>query len=177
MRPEGITPNARLPVLFWINGGAFELRSSQPYNASVLIPRDVAQGKRFILVSVNYRLGGFGFLGGKELLAEGSISLRLLDQRVALEWVAQNIAGFGGDPDAVTIWCESTGAFSVFDHLALYDGDNTYNGRLLFRVGIMNSSILVQAGLKHADIRAALCLVSLDDGSFSFVQKLPSLYS
>ncbi|WYZ43604.1 hypothetical protein EsH8_VII_000040 [Colletotrichum jinshuiense] len=145
MRPEGTTPDARLPVLFWIHGGGFELGSSQPYNASVLIPRGVAQGKPFILVSVNYRLGGFGFLGGKELLAEGSTNLGLLDQRVALEWVAQNIAGFGGDPDAVTIWGESAGAFSVFDHLALYDGDNTYNGRPLFRAGIMNSGSILPA--------------------------------
>ncbi|KAK2022882.1 alpha/beta-hydrolase [Colletotrichum zoysiae] len=145
MRPEGTAPDARLPVLFWIHGGGFEIGSSQPYNGSVLVPRGVAQDKPFILVSVNYRLGGFGFLGGKELLAEGSTNLGLLDQRMALEFVARNIAGFGGDPDAVTIWGESAGAFSVFDHLALYEGDNTYNGRPLFRAGIMNSGSMLPA--------------------------------
>ncbi|KAK1966027.1 alpha/beta-hydrolase [Colletotrichum sublineola] len=145
MRPEGTAPDARLPVLLWIHGGGFEIGSSQPYNASVLIPRGVAQGKPFIFVSVNYRLGGFGFLGGKELLAEGSTNLGLLDQRMAMEWVSKNIAGFGGDPDAVTIWGESAGAFSVFDHLTLYDGDNTYEGRPLFRAGIMNSGSIIPA--------------------------------
>ncbi|KAK1572875.1 Alpha/Beta hydrolase protein [Colletotrichum navitas] len=145
MRPEGTSKDARLPVLFWLHGGGFEIGSSQPYNASVLVPRGVAQGRPFILVSVNYRLGGFGFLGGKELLAEGSTNLGLLDQRMALEWVAHNIAGFGGDPDAVTIWGESAGALSVFDHLTLYDGDNTYNGRPLFRAGIMNSGSILLA--------------------------------
>ncbi|KAK2050994.1 alpha/beta-hydrolase [Colletotrichum caudatum] len=145
MRPEGTAADARLPVLFWIHGGGFEIGSSQPYNGSVLVPRGVAQDKPFILVSVNYRLGGFGFLGGKELLAEGSTNLGLLDQRMALEFVARNIAGFGGDPDAVTIWGESAGAFSVFDHLVLYEGDNTYNGRPLFRAGIMNSGSMLPA--------------------------------
>ncbi|KAH8891512.1 alpha/beta-hydrolase [Thozetella sp. PMI_491] len=139
MRPEGVAPDAKLPVLFWIHGGGFELGSSQPYNASVLIPRAAAVDKPFIFVAVNYRLGGFGFLGGSEILAEGSANLGLLDQRMGLEWVADNIAAFGGDPDAVTIWGESAGSFSVFDQLALYDGDSTYNGRPLFRAAIMDS--------------------------------------
>ncbi|KAF6843031.1 sterol esterase precursor [Colletotrichum musicola] len=145
MRPEGTSSDERLPVLFWIHGGGFEIGSSQPYNASVIVPRGVALGKPFILVSVNYRLGGFGFLGGKELLAEGSTNLGLLDQRMALEWVGDNIADFGGDPDAVTIWGESAGAFSVFDHLTAYDGDNTYKGRPLFRAGIMSSGSILPA--------------------------------
>ena len=139
MRPQDTPSDAKLPVLFWMFGGGFQLGSGQPYNGSVLIPRAVAQGKPFILVSINYRIGGFGFLGGKEVLADGAANLGLLDQRMALEWVADNIAAFGGDPDAVTIWGESAGAMSVFDQLALYDGDNTYKGRPLFRGAIMNS--------------------------------------
>lgn len=62
-----------------------------------------------ILVTVNYRLGAFGFLGGREVLADGAANLGLLDQRMGLEWVADNIAAFGGDPDAVTILGESAG--------------------------------------------------------------------
>lgn len=143
MRPEGTPTDAKLPVLFWIFGGGFQLGSAQPYNASVLIPRAVAQSKPFILVNINYRLGAFGFLGGSEVLAEGVSNLGLLDQRMGLEWVADNIASFGGDPDAVTIMGESAGAISVFDQLALYDGNNTYKGRPLFRGAIMDSGSIV----------------------------------
>ena len=66
----------------------------------------VKQGKPIIFVSVNYRVGGFGFLPGAEILADGASNLGLLDQRLGLEWVADNIAAFGGDPSKVTIWGE-----------------------------------------------------------------------
>ncbi|KAK7227525.1 hypothetical protein V2G26_015528 [Clonostachys chloroleuca] len=156
MRPEGTAADEKLPVLFWIYGGGFEMGSSQAYDGAVLIHQSVAQGKPMILVTVNYRVGAFGFLGGSEVLADGASNLGLLDQRMGLEWVADNIAAFGGDPDAVTIWGESAGAMSVFDQLALYDGDNTYNGRPLFRAVIMNSGSLTPTqpidGTKAQDI-------------------------
>lgn len=139
MRPQGTAADAKLPVLFWIYGGGFEMGSSQMYNGSVLISQSVAQGTPIIFVAVNYRLGAFGFLGGSEVLADGAANLGLLDQRMGLEWVADNIAAFGGDPDAVTIWGESAGSISVFDQLALFDGKNTYKGRPLFRGAIMDS--------------------------------------
>ncbi|KAI1084052.1 alpha/beta-hydrolase [Whalleya microplaca] len=138
-RPAGTKADAKLPVLFWIFGGGFELGSAQLYDSSGLISNGVDQGKPFITVAVNYRLGGFGFLAGKEILADGASNLGLLDQRMALEWVQDNIEAFGGDPEKVTIWGESAGAISVFNQMALYGGDNTYNGKKLFRAGIMNS--------------------------------------
>ncbi|CAH0057496.1 unnamed protein product [Clonostachys solani] len=139
MRPENTPADAKLPVLYWMHGGGFAIGSSQAYNGSVIVPRAAQQGKPFILVSVNYRLGAFGFLGGAEVLAENSTNLGLLDQRMGLEWIADNIASFGGDPDAVTISGESAGSISVFDQMALYDGDNTYGGRPVFRGAIMHS--------------------------------------
>lgn len=98
-----------------------------------------------IYVAVNYRLSGFGFLAGKEILADGSSNLGLLDQRLGLQWVADNIAAFGGDPTKVTIWGESAGAISVFDQMALYSGNNSYNGKPLFRGAIMDSGSIVPA--------------------------------
>ena len=63
------------------------------------------------------RLAGLGWLGGKELASDGSTNLGAKDQRIALQWVAENIKAFGGDPDKVTIWGESAGSVSVFNQI------------------------------------------------------------
>ena len=115
------------------------------YDGSGWVKESVAEGKPVIFVTVNYRVGGFGFLPGSEVLKDGSANLGLLDQRLGLQWVADNIANFGGDPSKVTIWGESAGAISVFDQMALYDGDHTYKGKPLFRGAIMNSGSIVPA--------------------------------
>ncbi|RFU81144.1 hypothetical protein TARUN_1053 [Trichoderma arundinaceum] len=138
-RPHGIEAGADLPVLFWIYGGGFAAGSTSGFDATRLIDTGVQHGQPFIFVAVNYRIGAWGFMPGSQILEEGSGNAGLLDQRMGLEWVADNIGAFGGDPDKVTIWGESAGAISVFDQLVLYDGDATYNERPLFRAAIMNS--------------------------------------
>ena len=100
------------PVLVWLHGGAFAVgtASSETYNGSAL----ARQGA--VVVTVNYRLGIFGFLAHPALSAEGggtSGNYGLLDQVAALEWVRANAAAFGGDPGNVTIFGESAGAASV----------------------------------------------------------------
>jgi carboxylesterase type B len=115
------------------------------YDGGPLVTNAMGMGKPYVFVAINYRVAGFGFMPGKEILADGAANLGLLDQRMALEWVADNIAAFGGDPDKVTIWGESAGAISVFDQMALYDGDNSYKGKPLFRGAIMNSGSIVPA--------------------------------
>jgi len=122
-----------------------QLGWSWMYDGNSIVGSSIDLGKPYIFVAINYRVGGFGFMPGKEVLADGSSNLGLLDQRMGLEWVADNIAAFGGDPDKVTIWGESAGAISVFDQMALYDGDHTYKGKPLFRAGIMNSGSIVPA--------------------------------
>jgi carboxylesterase type B len=144
-RPAGTTANSKLPVLFWIFGGGFEIGWNSMYDGTPWVTESVKEGQPIIVVTVNYRVGGFGFLPGKEILADGSANLGLLDQRLGLEWVADNIAAFGGDPSKVTIWGESAGAISVFDQMILYDGDNTYKGNPLFRGAIMNSGSAIPA--------------------------------
>lgn len=152
-------------------GGGFEFGSTQTYDGSELVNTAVAQKKDIIYVSVNYRVGGFGWLGGSEIKKDGAANLGFLDQRLGLEWVADNIAQvsthrsrnldrqlprcgrstcanngqFGGDPDKVTLWGESAGSISVFGQMVLYNGDNTYKGRALFRGGIMDSGSLTPA--------------------------------
>ncbi|KAK4120494.1 alpha/beta-hydrolase [Parathielavia appendiculata] len=145
IRPIGTKAGDKLPVLFWIYGGGFELGWSSMYDAGPLLVNAINMGKPYVFVAVNYRVAGFGFMPGKEILADGAANLGLLDQRMGLEWVADNIEAFGGDPDKVTIWGESAGAISVLDQMALYDGDNTYKGKPLFRGAIMNSGSIAPA--------------------------------
>lgn len=144
-RPAGTKAGDNLPVLFWIFGGGFELGSPAMYDGSSLLGTGIDQDQPFIFVAVNYRVAGFGFMPGAEILADGSANLGLLDQRMGLEWVADNIESFGGDPDKVTIWGESAGAISVLDQMVLYGGDANYNGKPLFRGAIMNSGSVVPA--------------------------------
>ncbi|ODQ82104.1 hypothetical protein BABINDRAFT_33070 [Babjeviella inositovora NRRL Y-12698] len=138
-RKRGLSSTAKLPVMFWIFGGGFEQGGSRDYHPQHLMAQGARQGQDFIYVSVNYRLAAFGFLGGKEVKAEGSGNAGLLDQRIALQWVADNIAAFGGDPDKVTIFGESAGSISVGHHMVANNGDNTYKGKPLFRAAIMQS--------------------------------------
>lgn len=144
-RPSGTKEGDKLPVLYWIFGGGFQLGSSAMYDASGLLKAGVKMDQPFIFVSVNYRVGGFGFLPGKEVLADGASNLGLMDQRMGLEWVADNIEAFGGDPEKVTIWGESAGSISVMDQMLLYGGNITYNGKDLFRGAIMNSGSVIPA--------------------------------
>lgn len=144
-RPAGTTASSKLPVLFWIFGGGFELGSTSTYDGSSLVAESIADGQPIIFVAVNYRVGGFGFMPGAEILADGSSNLGLLDQRLGLQWVADNIASFGGDPTKVTIWGESAGSISSLDQMALYDGNITYKGNPLFRGAIMDSGSIVPA--------------------------------
>ena len=99
------------PVMVWIYGGGFQFGSSamSPYDGSKLAAEGV------VVVTFNYRLGVFGFLALSELDSEGTLSgnFGLQDQQMALDWVKNNIAAFGGDPDNVTIFGESAGAHSV----------------------------------------------------------------
>lgn len=99
------------PVMVWIHGGAFYVGSgnSDFYAPDYLIAEDV------VLVTINYRLGALGFLSTGDDVIPGNNGLK--DQVMALRWVQQNIAQFGGDPNNVTIFGESAGAVSVNYHL------------------------------------------------------------
>ncbi|KAJ6015629.1 Triacylglycerol lipase (LipA) [Penicillium herquei] len=136
IRPQADTDEL-LPVLIWIYGGGWsEGSTADPrYNMSYIIQQSAVNNKPVLGVSINYRLAAFGFLDSKEVRAEGNTNLALRDQRVAMHWVKQNIKAFGGDPEKITIWGESAGAYSVGDHLVTNGGDNEG----LFRAAIMDS--------------------------------------
>ena len=103
----------RLPVMVWIHGGGFVAGSASE-------PRQDGErlaAKGVVVVSINYRLGVFGFLSHPALTEEAgrgaSGNYGLLDQVAALQWVRKNIPAFGGDPGNVTIFGESAGSFAV----------------------------------------------------------------
>ncbi|CAK4031873.1 Lipase 5 [Lecanosticta acicola] len=177
-RPTGTNSSSDLPVLFWIFGGGFEFGSTSMYDASSIVQQSIKLGQPIIYVSVNYRLGGFGFLAGSDLAKEGSTNLGLRDQRMGLHWTAENIKAFGGDPSKVTIWGESAGSISVFDHTVINGGDNTYNGKPLFRGGIMNSGSVVPAtDVSSAKPQAVYDTVVENAGCSSASDKLACLRS
>jgi para-nitrobenzyl esterase len=102
-----------LPVMVWIHGGGFAAGGgAEPRHDGEAFAR-----KGIVLVSINYRLGIFGFFSHPELTKESgrnaSGNYGLLDQVAALRWVQENIAAFGGNPKNVTIFGESAGSFSV----------------------------------------------------------------
>jgi cholinesterase len=137
VRPSGARPDHKLPVFLWIYGGGFDAGGSADprYNTSYLVNASVAIQKPIIAVSINYRVGGWGFLASKEVSATGVSNIGLYDQRLALKWIQENIHAFGGDPEKVTISGESAGGFSVGYHLTGFDGDNEG----LFRAVILES--------------------------------------
>jgi para-nitrobenzyl esterase len=103
----------RLPVMVWIHGGGFTrgTANTRAYDGEALARKGA------VIVTINYRLGIFGFFAHPGLNAESghnaSGNYALLDQIAALEWVKKNIAAFGGDPGRVTIFGESAGSWAV----------------------------------------------------------------
>ena len=110
--------DAGLPVMVWIHGGGWSSGASSVgiYNGAGFAEKGV------VLVSVNYRMNEFGFMAHPVLSAESergvSGNYGILDHVVALEWVRDNIRGFGGDPGNVTIFGESAGGASIYSLMA-----------------------------------------------------------
>ncbi|KAL4739964.1 Alpha/Beta hydrolase protein [Aspergillus similis] len=143
VRPGGFE-NASLPVLVWIHGGGFKQGGTMDkrYNLTFIVQNSVKINKPMIAVSIAYRLGPYGFFNGDEVAAERALNLGLKDQRLALHWIQENIAGFGGDPRKVTIYGQSAGAESVGYHLRAFNGRD--DG--LFRAAIMQSGPVIPQG-------------------------------
>src|SRR5262249_20774497 len=150
-----IEKGERLPVMVFIHGGAFVYGAgSLPlYDGSYL-----AASGNVVVVTFDYRLGALGFLGVPALGLSGNYGI--LEEGLALRWVAENIAAFGGDPRKVTIFGESAGAMSVGLHLFSIPAN-----RGLFRAAIMESNPLAlpyprlqaQVEAKWQAFRGALC--------------------
>ncbi|WP_161887877.1 carboxylesterase/lipase family protein [Pontibacter russatus] len=150
------TGQERLPVLVYFYGGGFIAGDgSEPrYDGESMATKGI------VAVTVNYRLGVFGFLAHPELTKESphkaSGNYGLMDQAAALRWVKQNIAAFGGDPERVTIAGESAGSFSVSAQMAsplskeLIDGAIAESGSMLALQPTVTLDQAEQEGVKFA---------------------------
>ncbi|KAK5682981.1 hypothetical protein LTS10_004509 [Elasticomyces elasticus] len=127
--------NVSLPVLVWLYGGSLTSGyTADPRNEATAMTRISSEiGKPIIVVSVTYRLGPFGFLNGAEMTELGQLNLGMLDQRLALRWLQDNIKAFGGDPAKVTLAGQSAGAVSIYSHMMAYGGrdDGLFRGAIL----------------------------------------------
>ncbi|XP_034382706.1 cAMP-regulated D2 protein [Cyclopterus lumpus] len=122
---------APLPVMVWIHGGDFIAGSA---SKPLYDGRFISNSTSTVVVSLEYRLGAFGFLvSGKDPHSSAAGNYGILDQQAALLWVQRNIAVFGGDPSKVTIFGESAGAQSVSLHLMIQ------SSKPLFRQAVLQS--------------------------------------
>jgi carboxylesterase type B len=115
------------------SGGFIFGGSAAPqYNLSFIVQNSVSSGTPFIAVSINYRVSGWGFLWGDQVQSAGVTNLGLRDQRLALAWLQENIAAFGGDSTKVTIWGESAGGGSVSYQSLAFGGrdDHLFRGMI-----------------------------------------------
>jgi para-nitrobenzyl esterase len=153
------------PVMFFIHGGAFRTGSGRALDGSRIALRgDV------VVVSINYRLGPFGFLYMPDI-PDTSANVGLLDMVAALKWVRENIIQFGGNPDDITIFGESAGAFAVHSLLA------TPSAKGLFKRAIVQSGYVTKfscrpsAGIKIYETLTER--LGIDKGDVESLRKLP----
>lgn len=143
---------AKKPVLVYIYGGGFR---SGGAGCAIYDGKEIAE-KEVVFVSINYRVGVFGFLAHPELTKESgygaSGNYALLDMIAALKWVKQNISAFGGDPNNVTIAGQSAGAFAVNHLCASPLAKGLFKGAIAQSGGsVLSSSLRPSTNLKQAE--------------------------
>ncbi|WP_308003379.1 carboxylesterase family protein [uncultured Chryseobacterium sp.] len=129
-RPENFEENEKLPVVVWIHGGSYEIGCGDLPTSD---PSVWVKEQHIIVVSVSYRLGLFGFLGGNE---ERPPNLGLFDIMESLKWIQKNIHSFGGNPENITLFGQSSGGDAIA-HLMISEGIDG-----LFKRAIIHSAPL-----------------------------------
>lgn len=175
----------KLPVLVWYFGGGFQwgYTSEMEFDGERLARRGI------VVVTVNYRLGAFGFLCHPQLTAEqpdAPCNFGSLDQQAGLRWVKRNIANFGGDPDNITIAGQSAGGGSVMAQMACRDNEGYFNKAAVFS-GMIKSPYIVndlfiprsleQAGKLGEELFENLGVKTLEEARKLDAQFIRSKYS
>lgn len=165
-----------LPVLVWIHGGGLTQGSAVEFSGTrLLYDGSVFAQQGVLLVSLNYRLGPFGYLAHAQMDATQPVNFGLQDQIAALGWLQQNLAAFGGDPQRVTLFGESAGAVSICALLAAPAARGLFQRAILqsgnCRLSLPDRSsvnaqaerVAASAGCSAAD--SLQCLAALDGAS------------
>ena len=163
----------KLPVLVWIFGGGFQwgYTAEMEFNGERLARRGI------VVVSVNYRLAALGFLAHPDLTAESPdapANFGLLDQKAGLNWVKENIAAFGGDPDNITIAGQSAGGGSVLNQITCKDNFGLIKGAVIMSglIRFPGDDILFPVGLKKAEEKGKEFLEFLGVNSIEEARKI-----
>ena len=145
--PDTARPGDKLPVLFYIHGGGFTGGCSHERH----FDGPIWPAKGVIGVTLNYRLGPMGFVCLPELKEEAGFTgnYGLYDQLTALQWVRDNIAAFGGDPNAITIMGQSAGAMSVQQHCLSPLSRGMFRGAVMSSGGGVSRILSAAPAEKH----------------------------
>jgi len=158
----------KLPVIVWFHGGGHGLGSGSDvlYTPDGLLEQAAIDGSPVIWVSINSRVGIFGFadqaalrdeVGGEDGRGGINANMGLHDQRLALKWVRESIAAFGGDPDNVMALAHSTGAVAVALHMLAYGGAM---GAPFHKAFVLSGASGLNFNTKSADVRARTARVA-----------------
>ena len=149
------------PVFFWIHGGAFAIGAGSMFGQQP----DLLLESGMVVVTINYRLGALGFMAIEGSDISGNQGLK--DQLLALRWVKENIANFGGDPNRITIAGESAGAMSVHAHILsplakdedLMHAGISFSGTMLMGM----DALLTQAPLSSRTFLERECQINVEE--------------
>ncbi|XP_059225884.1 juvenile hormone esterase, partial [Stomoxys calcitrans] len=160
----GDNKHLKLPVMVFIHGGAW---LSGTHNPLFLGPEYFMDTEEVVLVTISYRLGIFGFLSTNDNVVPGNFGMK--DQTLALRWIQQNIADFGGDPQQVTIFGQSAGAGSTHMHMlskhseGLFQAAISISGLATLPIGIQTDPLRVaRLTAEHCHIPHAYNISSLE---------------
>jgi para-nitrobenzyl esterase len=168
---EAVSRQTRLPVVVWIHGGGYVDGDSSHYDGSRL-----AVMGRTVVVTMNYRLGLMGFLAHPALDTEGHPfgNYAILDQQLALQWVKENIASFGGDPDNVTLGGQSAGGSSTGVHLTSPLSKGLFHRAIIQSAGSYLTATPLEAAQQRgiAFAKAAGCGEGDDEATAACLRRL-----
>ncbi len=171
--PADATDKSKLPVMFWIHGGGYSGgASSEPRHNGDFLPL-----KGVILITMNYRLGVFGFLATADLAKEANGAAGnygLMDMVAGLQWVKGNIKGFGGNPDNVTIFGESAGSFAVSTLMASPMAKGLFHKAIGESGGALGRSALSYDTLAEREIKDAEWVSSTGAASLAALRAMPT---
>ncbi|GGG69181.1 carboxylic ester hydrolase [Kocuria dechangensis] len=178
--PGDLAPGEGLPVMVWIHGGSYTTGAG---DAPIMDPARLVAEQRVVAVTVTYRLGLFGYLGSGQ---HRPANLGLLDQLEALRWVRRNIAAFGGDPENVTAFGQSSGADAVAHLMATDEAPSLFRraiiqspplgiarGRAKMTEAMCQAAEVVTADTPAEDVVATQAEVEAHASSFGLMGAMP----